>query len=168
MGETDYSEIELESSTHKQMQPEKKISQYRIIAVVFFMLFIVCLILLMCAVFFKFGCQAYSDGVKRTARTSEIKFFHVSDIHLDLNYNQSISSASYCRSLINKTVEKALFDAPYGRVGCDIPYALMKSSLSFMKTVSAREQGKIKFFLLTGNSSLQSASFNSIFSFFSK
>ena len=157
MGETDYSEIELESSTHKKMQPEKKISQYRIIAVVFFMLFIVCLILLMCAVFFKFGCQAYSDGVKRTARTYEIKFFHVSDIHLDLNYNQSISSASYCRSLINKTVEKAPFDAPYGRVGCDIPYALMKSSLSFMKAVSAREQGKIKFFLLTGNSSFQSA-----------
>ena len=78
-------------------------------------------------------------------RTAEIvKFFHVSDIHLDPFYNQSITADTSCRK--TEGFQIADYEAPYGRVGCDSPEWLWGNALAAMK-----EKGDgAKFMLLTG------------------
>ena len=130
---------------------EKKYKQYRIIAILFFLLSIISIILLMCSIFYGFGCdEKHSSTMKK--KSSTMAFLHVSDMHLDVYYNQSTSKASFCRSVpntLNITPVAAPFEAPYGRVYCDSPMALVQSSLNFMKSLSSKGN-HIKFFLLSG------------------
>ena len=131
-----------------------KLKQYKIIIAITFVSFIVALILFICSILLGFGC--HSDTKTHRGGSSPVavlKFFHVSDIHLDLYYNSSTSRKSFCRSIpntLNITPVAAPFDAPYGRVECDSPKMLLNSALGFMKNLSSQQGNDIDFILLTG------------------
>ena len=72
-----------------------------------------------------------------------MKFLHVSDIHLDPFYNQSMDKDTYCHNA-NGSETTADYKAPYGRIGCDSPEWLWESTLRAMKSKGA------DFMLLTG------------------
>lgn len=72
-----------------------------------------------------------------------MKFLHVSDIHLDPFYNQSMDKDTYCHNS-NGSETTADYKAPYGRIGCDSPEWLWESTLRAMKSKGA------DFMLLTG------------------
>lgn len=74
-----------------------------------------------------------------------MKFLHVSDIHLDPFYNQSMDKDTYCHNS-NGSKTTADYKAPYGRIGCDSPEWLWESTLQAMKSKGA------DFMLLTGDS----------------
>ncbi|XP_015775401.1 PREDICTED: acid sphingomyelinase-like phosphodiesterase 3a [Acropora digitifera] len=74
-----------------------------------------------------------------------MKFLHVSDIHLDPFYNQSMDKDTYCHKS-NGSKTTADYKAPYGRIGCDSPEWLWESTLRAMKSKGA------DFMLLTGDS----------------
>ena len=77
------------------------------------------------------------------------KFIHVSDIHVDIFYNQSIDKDTRCRRTEGYKI--ADFEAPYGRIGCDSPEWLWGNTLAAMK-----EKGKdADFILLTGTEKCQ-------------
>ena len=83
---------------------------------------------------------------RRHRKRKVTKFMHVSDVHFDLFYNQSISKDTSCRS--TEGFKIADHEAPYGRIGCDSPEWLLESTLAAMK-----EKGKdAEFILLTGKS----------------
>ena len=83
---------------------------------------------------------------RRHRKRKVTKFMHVSDVHFDLFYNQSISKDTSCRS--TEGFKIADYEAPYGRIGCDSPEWLLESTLAAMK-----EKGKdAEFILLTGKS----------------
>eukprot|EP00795_Rhopilema_esculentum_P004337 gene4337-20546_t len=130
---------------------EKKLQQNKQLARIFFSLFLVCLVLLICAVVFKFGCPSKVATSREKSQSPVIKFLHVSDIHLDLQYNNSLSKKSLCRNLVNITSETAPFQALYGRVRCDSPEILVESALGFMRNLSLTKLGKIDFFMFTGD-----------------
>eukprot|EP00826_Nyctotherus_ovalis_P042514 TRINITY_DN437_c0_g1_i2.p1 TRINITY_DN437_c0_g1~~TRINITY_DN437_c0_g1_i2.p1 ORF type:complete len:185 (+),score=28.80 TRINITY_DN437_c0_g1_i2:258-812(+) len=53
----------------------------------------------------------------------------ISNIHLDLNYDPTVDSDSFCQT----GGTRSLTIAPYGRHGCDTPYSLFKSTLEEMR-----------------------------------
>ena len=127
-----------------------RFKQYRIISLILFLLTIISIALLMCSIFYGFGCEDLSTTMKKEIPT--MKFLHVSDMHLDLYYNKSTSTKSFCRSIpntLNITPSLAPFEGPYGRVSCDSPLDLVQSSLNYMKSLSD-DQNEIKFFILSG------------------
>ena len=130
---------------------QKRCKQYKIVASLLFLLCIASIILLVCSIFYGFGCDGKNSSTM-PKKLSTVNFLHVSDMHLDVYYNRSTSTKSFCRSIPNTrnvTPTAAPFDGPYGRVGCDSPIALVKSSLDFMKILS--KNGKnIKFFVFSG------------------
>ncbi|RMX40093.1 hypothetical protein pdam_00002226, partial [Pocillopora damicornis] len=74
-----------------------------------------------------------------------LKFFHVSDVHLDPFYNKAADVSTYCQG----SGLTADYEAPYGRIGCDSPLALWKIALLGMK-----EEGQsAEFMMLSGDSS---------------
>ncbi|XP_073228065.1 cyclic GMP-AMP phosphodiesterase SMPDL3A-like [Porites lutea] len=82
---------------------------------------------------------------RRHRKRKVTKFMHVSDVHFNLFYNQSISKDTSCRS--TEGFKIADYEAPYGRIGCDSPEWLLESTLAAMK-----EKGKdAEFILLTGD-----------------
>ena len=95
------------------------------------------------------GFSLLTEGWKKGRRHRKrkvTKFMHVSDVHFDLFYNQSISKDTSCRS--TEGFKMADHEAPYGRIGCDSPEWLLESTLAAMK-----EKGKdAEFILLTGKS----------------
>ena len=95
------------------------------------------------------GFSLLTEGWKKGRRHRKrkvTKFMHVSDVHFDLFYNQSISKDTSCRS--KEGFKMADHEAPYGRIGCDSPEWLLESTLAAMK-----EKGKdAEFILLTGKS----------------
>ena len=71
-----------------------------------------------------------------------LKFFHVSDVHLDPFYNKAADVSTYCQG----SGLTADYEAPYGRIGCDSPLALWKIALLGMK-----EEGQsAEFMMLSG------------------
>ena len=130
----------------------KRIKQYKIITSVFFLLSVASIAILIFSILYGFGCQNNGTAVDKAIRLSTMKFIHVSDMHLDFFFNQSTSTATFCRSIpnnLNITPTNAAFIAPYGRVGCDSPIALIQSTLESMKTLP-HDANQVKFFLLTG------------------
>ena len=130
----------------------KRTKQYKMIISVTFSAFIGALVLFMCAMFLNFGCPS-KRVAKKEDDSSYLKFFHISDTHVDFHYNSSISKQTFCRSTpntLNITPSDAPFAAPYGRVGCDPPVALLDTTLQFMKQLSNEKQNDIEFILLTG------------------
>ena len=107
------------------------------------------LILLIFVVIIGFCLQ--TEGWKKGRRHRKFKrkvtkFMHVSDVHFDLFYNQSISEDTSCRT--TEGFKIADYEAPYGRIGCDSPEWLLESTLAAMK-----EKGKdAEFIILTGKS----------------
>lgn len=98
------------------------------------------------------GFCLLTEGWKKGQRHRKrkvTKFMHVSDVHFDLFYNQSISEDTSCRS--TEGFKIADYEAPYGRIGCDSPQWLLESTLAAMK-----EKGKdAEFILLTGKSGVK-------------
>ena len=68
---------------------------------------------------------------RRHRKRKVTKFMHVSDVHFDLFYNQSISEDTSCRS--TEGFKIADYEAAYGRIGCDSPEWLLKSTFAAMK-----------------------------------
>jgi len=131
---------------------QKRCKQYRIVASMLFLLCIASIILLVCSIFYGFGCNGMKSSTM-PKKLSIVNFLHVSDMHLDVYYNKSTSTKSFCRSIpntLNVTPTAAPFEGPYGRVGCDSPSTLVKSSLDFMKSLS-RNGKNIKFFVFSGD-----------------
>ena len=93
------------------------------------------------------GFSLLTEGWKKGRRHRKrkvTKFMHVSDVHFDLFYNQSISKDTSCRS--TEGFKIADYETTYGRIGCDSPEWLLESTLGAMK-----EKGKdAEFILLTG------------------
>ena len=84
-------------------------------------------------------------GPRCFSKRNVLTFLHVSDIHFDPGYNQSMNEDTYCHSS-DDSQPTADYEAPYGRIGCDSLEWLWDSALSAMK-----EKGKgAKFILLTG------------------
>ena len=83
---------------------------------------------------------------RRHRKRKVTKFMHVSDVHFDLFYNQSISKDTSCRS--TEGFKIADYEAPYGRIGCDSPEWLLESTLAAMK----EKRKDAEFILLTGKS----------------
>ena len=96
-------------------------------------------------------CATVKETSKRASETT-VNFLHVSDLHFDPFYDKTITSGHYfCRSegAVNGT---AKYVAPFGRIGCDSPMALVDLAVDGMKNVSNRED--IDFLLLTGEEDL--------------
>ena len=132
----------------------RKIKQYR---AVFLLLSVSCIalaVLLACSIFLGFGCKSHREQ-SRHARmmNSNMNFFHLSDIHLDIFYSSNTSSSpSFCRDIpntLNITPVAASYDAVFGRVHCDSPKALLDASVKYMEEVSKTKNG-IQFMVLTG------------------
>ena len=71
-----------------------------------------------------------------------LKFFHVSDVHLDPFYNKAAYVSTYCQGSGSTADNEAL----YGRIGCDSPLTLWKIALLGMK-----EEGQsAEFMMLSG------------------
>ena len=131
----------------------QKMKHYKIFLGVTFLAFLACLVLLIVSIAVGLGCYTTKADIPTTLKPDSMKFLHVSDVHLDLYYNSTTSTKSFCRSMpntLNITPVSAPFTAPYGRVGCDSPQALVQSSLNFMKKLSSNVDKKFDFILLTG------------------
>ena len=82
-----------------------------------------------------------------TFHDSWLKFFYISDPHVDPEYVSTISRNTYCREANDS--EPAEFESFYGRYGCDSPAVLVRNALEtirdFSKTV------KPDFIIVTGD-----------------
>ena len=117
---------------------------------------VVCTVLMLILILtfeLKFNCPGndLDDSTKEEKSTENesadiLKFFVVSDFHLDPFYKDNVSATDFCRSKVNGTA--ADYKAPYGRVGCDIPKLLLDTVLKGMKDVDSEENAS--FILLTG------------------
>lgn len=76
-----------------------------------------------------------------------LKFFHISDLHVDPEYVKSISTHTYCRNYSDWAL--ADYAAPYGRPGCDAPELLVRDAFRAMKTISREETPD--FIIVTGD-----------------
>ena len=133
----------------------RKMRHYKIFLGVTFLAFLACLVLLIVSIAAGLGCYSSKVHILITRGPDSMKFLHVSDVHLDLYYNSTTSTKSFCRSIpntLNITPVSAPFTAPYGRVGCDSPQALVQSSLNFMRKLLSDVDKKFDFILLTGKS----------------
>ena len=84
---------------------------------------------------------------KSTFPESWLKFFHISDPHVDPEYLSTISRYTYCRTA-NDSVP-AEFESSYGRYGCDSPDPLVESALHAIKNLSKTERPD--FIIITGD-----------------
>ena len=94
------------------------------------------------------GFSLLTEGWKKGRRHRKrkvTKFMHVSDVHFDLFYNQSISKDTSCRS--TEGFKMADHEAPYGRIGCDSPEWLLESTLA-----ATKEKGEDADFILLSTS----------------
>eukprot|EP00794_Sanderia_malayensis_P008096 gene8096-8964_t len=131
----------------------KRLKQYKAIIAIVFFAFIVCLILFICSIFLDFGCPK-KQASKKHSSASTLKFFHISDVHLDLYYDSKVNGKSFCRSMpntLNITPVVAAFEAQYGRVGCDSPMKLIHSTLTYMKSLTKDKKNPVDVVLLTGD-----------------
>ena len=96
-------------------------------------------------------CDSSSSSSKQQTQFSMewIRFFHISDVHLDPEYDETISAATFCRNSTGSM--PADFSAPYGRVGCDSPNKLVKNVFHAMKNASKTDQPD--FIVVTGDMS---------------
>jgi sphingomyelin phosphodiesterase acid-like 3 len=85
-------------------------------------------------------------NLQATFPSSWIKFYHLSDVHLDPDYVDTISAATFCR---NSTNFRLAANAPYGRIGCDSPELLVRNTFHAMKNASKDE--KPDFIIITGD-----------------
>ena len=93
-------------------------------------------------------CACDSNTSQATFPSSWIKFYHLSDVHLDPDYVDTISEATFCR---NSTNFSLAVNAPYGRIGCDSPELLVRNTFRAMKNTSKDE--KPDFIIVTGDMS---------------
>ncbi len=131
---------------------QKRVKQYKIIIAVTFAAFLATLILFICAILLRFGCSKIATKTKVQV-PGGLKFFHVSDIHLDLYYNSSTDHKTLCRSVPNTknaTPVSAGFEAEYGRVMCDSPLKLVNSALAYMKNLTMDKLNVADFIVFTG------------------
>lgn len=85
-----------------------------------------------------------STKSKRSLEDS-VKFVWITDPHLDTFYNdEATAKPTMCRKL--GSYGNASYKAPYGRVGCDSPAALIDSMLAS----ASGTVGGAKFVLITG------------------
>src|SRR5690606_13501344 len=78
--------------------------------------------------------------------SSPVSFFHLSDLHIDINYVRSADPSTFCRGsgTSSKSVKKCKSSGSvqfgsnlqYGQFLCDAPLSLLQSTLISMKTVS--------------------------------
>ncbi|XP_004679460.1 PREDICTED: acid sphingomyelinase-like phosphodiesterase 3b [Condylura cristata] len=78
------------------------------------------------------------------ARTETGKFWHISDLHLDPNYNASGTPLQVCPSAGSQPVPNA---GPWGDYLCDSPWVLINSSIHAMKEIEPEPD----FILWTGD-----------------
>ena len=85
------------------------------------------------------------------AAGQQADFFLISDIHLDLAYDQGYESSGLCHSVgvvgKNRTITPAPDLRPLGRFGCDSPLPLLSSALSQMQALNPSPD----FILVTGD-----------------
>jgi len=75
-------------------------------------------------------------------KAKESSFYHISDVHLDTEYDRFTASSSFCHN--NQTLTAG---GTFGRYGCDTPFALLESALNQMKMIEKQPS----FILLTGD-----------------
>ena len=100
----------------------------------------------------KFHCEDMKSNYENAAEPQKketINFLWFSDLHVDLYYNAS-SSPDYTTSFCRNPNMLAGYVAPYGRMGCDSPKSLLRSTLYAMKAVHMPGDKGPKFILLTG------------------
>ena len=115
-------------------------------------LLIVCFCLVATTVYF--ARKAHHDTSNDLIdRDKQSWFFHISDIHLDIYYNESVALDSHCRSVPMKGGSVVNFTnntAKFGRVSCDSPLALVSSAADAIDKLNKDLPGSNKFILLTG------------------
>ncbi|XP_065674515.1 sphingomyelinase phosphodiesterase D isoform X2 [Hydra vulgaris] len=100
------------------------------------------------------SCEVIQSRSKRNMADS-IMFFWLSDIHLDIFYNNSISTLTSCRSIQTKNDTiypiSSTYKALYGIPGCDTPLELLKSTANEMQKINANIKNSAEFILVTGD-----------------
>ena len=81
---------------------------------------------------------------------SWLKFFHISDIHVDPEYDANISKHTFCR--LTNDSSPAEYEAPYGRPRCDSPRLLVENVFHAMNKISM-EEARPDFIIVTGDMS---------------
>ncbi|XP_062516522.1 acid sphingomyelinase-like phosphodiesterase 3a [Corticium candelabrum] len=89
---------------------------------------------------------------KSTFPEDWLKFFHISDVHIDPEYLDNISGDTYCRNY-SAEAKLASYLAPYGRPNCDSPKLLMQDAFQTMKKISTSiwEENWPDFIVFTGD-----------------
>lgn len=94
-------------------------------------------------------CSGSLSGSQLSFPTSWIKFYHISDVHLDPDYVDTVSKTTFCRNATNYIL--ADYAAPFGRIGCDSPETLVRNTFRAMKNASKVEPPD--FIVVTGDMS---------------
>jgi len=103
------------------------------------------IVILLLTLELQFHCSKQSVPTVKHLRESSVKFALFSDYHYDFYYNNGVSDKpTMCRKLGGYA--NASYTAPYGRLDCDSPPALVNSMLDAVN----KEEG-ISFVLMTGN-----------------
>ena len=118
-----------------------------------------------------YRCNKKDNDSKRNKRTTiyAMHFFHVSDTHLDLYYNKTISNKNslgkeqMCRNIQRiggkADISRADNIALFARVGCDSSELLVQSAADEMKRINYEDSKQAEFVLLTGESFISGDTF---------
>lgn len=113
----------------------------------FVLLIIVIGLIVLIALTYGLELQCDDDRESKSDSNNSISFLLFSDIHLD-PYYKAVSDTgkhSFCRNISKISV----YNATYGRVGCDSPVSLLRQVLSAMKE-KARVLPRLDFLMLSG------------------
>eukprot|EP00118_Oscarella_pearsei_P009979 m.59030 g.59030 ORF g.59030 m.59030 type:complete len:495 (+) comp34857_c0_seq2:111-1595(+) len=92
-------------------------------------------------------CSPQSNSGSVNFPEKWLRFYHLADIHYDPYYDSSLAaSPSFCRPAPQN---QSSYPAPYGRVGCDTPLALLNSAVKAMEVVD--EEHTADFIVVTGD-----------------
>ncbi|RDD47884.1 Acid sphingomyelinase-like phosphodiesterase 3a [Trichoplax sp. H2] len=126
----------------------RRCTAVRCLACLAFLLTVACVSLAMIVIFYNRVMPSTIADDGNIAR-----FYHLTDFHLDLEYNSSWTSSTFCRSPDdpNGTAQPTQKKAYYGRVGCDSPKTLIDNSLLATKVIPITTQQYVDFVLVSGD-----------------
>lgn len=123
---------------------KRKTFQARIIIAILTIVLTALIVILLLTLELQLHCPKDSGQKKKHSQKSLVKFALFSDYHYDFYYNEGVSDTpTSCRKLGGYA--NASYSAPYGRINCDSPPALVHNMLDSVK----KEEG-LRFVLMTG------------------
>lgn len=122
----------------------RKTMHARIIIGVLTVVMTALIVILLLTLELQLHCNKHSNPTTKVSYKDSVKFVLFSDYHFDYYYNDGVSDKpTSCRKL--GQYANASYRAPYGRIGCDSPPALVDSMLD-----AVRKEDGASFVLMTG------------------